>query len=147
MRRSVAEAGSGLRSGEVTAAGLLEEVLALASTTEAQLHAYLTIDREGALQAAAQADTELRSGNDLGPLLGIPIALKDNMVTRGVETTAASQILSGYVPPYDATVVSRLRSAGAVIVGKTNLDEFAMGSSTENSAYGTSYNQIGRAHV
>ena len=140
MRRTVAEAGAGLRSGEVTAAGLLEEVLAQASTTEAQLHAYLTIDREGALQAAAQADAELRSGNDLGPLHGIPVALKDNMVTRGVETTAASQILAGYVPPYDATVVSRLRSAGAVIVGKTNLDEFAMGSSTENSAYGTSYN-------
>jgi len=140
MRRTVAEAGAGLRSGEVTAEGLLEEVLAQASTTEAQLHAYLTIDREGALQAAAQADAALRSGNDLGPLHGIPVALKDNMVTRGVETTAASQILAGYVPPYDATVVRRLRSAGAVIVGKTNLDEFAMGSSTENSAYGTSYN-------
>jgi aspartyl-tRNA(Asn)/glutamyl-tRNA(Gln) amidotransferase subunit A len=104
------------------------------------LHAYLTIDREGARAAAETADEELAAGNDRGPLHGIPIALKDNMCTRGLETTASSQILSGYEPPYDATVVARLRQAGAVIMGKTNLDEFAMGSSTENSAYGPSFN-------
>src|SRR5690606_20115028 len=111
-----------------------------AHLTEAQLHAYLNIDRDGARAAAEAADADLAAGNDRGPLHGIPIALKDNMCTRGLETTAASQILAGYLPPYDATVVTRLREAGAVIVCMTNLDEFAMGSYTENSAYGPSYN-------
>ncbi|MBW3666824.1 MAG: Asp-tRNA(Asn)/Glu-tRNA(Gln) amidotransferase subunit GatA [Actinobacteria bacterium] len=143
---TIAEAGRRLRSGETSAAELLAQVLDRAHRTEAQLHAYLTVDREGAAGAAAQADADLADGIDHGPLHGIPVALKDNMCTRGVETTAASQILSGYVPPYDATVVRKLRQGGAVMVGKTNLDEFAMGSSTENSAYGPSYNpwDIGR---
>jgi aspartyl-tRNA(Asn)/glutamyl-tRNA(Gln) amidotransferase subunit A len=137
---TIVEAGALLRSGETSAVELTDAVLDRAHKTEAQLHAYLTIDREGAVQTAGSADQELAAGKDRGPLHGIPIALKDNMCTRGVETTAASQILAGYVPPYDATVVTRLREAGAVIVGKTNLDEFAMGSSTENSAYGPSFN-------
>ena len=137
---TVVEAGELLRSGEISAVELLDAVLDRAHRTEAQLHAYLTIDREGAHAAAAEADSEMAAGDDRGPLHGIPVALKDNMCTRGVETTAASQILAGYRPPYDATVVAKLRAAGAVIVGKTNLDEFAMGSSTENSAYGSSYN-------
>ncbi|MGH8872007.1 MAG: Asp-tRNA(Asn)/Glu-tRNA(Gln) amidotransferase subunit GatA [Acidimicrobiia bacterium] len=137
---SLSEAGRILRSGETTAEALLEDALDTASRTEAQLHAFLTIDSDGAREAARQADADLADGIDRGPLHGIPVALKDNMCTRGVETTAASQILAGYVPPYDATVVTRLRSGGAVIVGKTNLDEFAMGSSTENSGYGTTYN-------
>ena len=143
---TIVEAGERLRSGEVSSVELLEAALDVASRTEAQLHAYLTIDREGARAAAEAADAGLAAGDDRGPLLGIPIALKDNMCTRGLETTAASQILAGYEPPYDATVVSKLREAGAVIVGKTNLDEFAMGSSTENSAYGPSFNpwDIGR---
>ena len=108
--------------------------------TEANLHAYLTIDREGAARAAVAADSSLKAGTDLGPLQGIPVALKDNMVTRGVETTCSSRILSGYLPPYDGTAVARLRQGGAVLFGKTNLDEFAMGSSTENSAYGATRN-------
>ncbi|HEX9848162.1 MAG TPA: Asp-tRNA(Asn)/Glu-tRNA(Gln) amidotransferase subunit GatA [Acidimicrobiia bacterium] len=137
---TIVEAGARLRSGKATAVELLDAVLDRAHRTEAQLHAYLTLDRSGARAAAEAADADLGAGNDLGPLHGIPIALKDNMCTRGIETTAASQILAGYRPPYDATVVTRLREAGAVIVGKTNLDEFAMGSSTENSGYGTSYN-------
>lgn len=143
---TIVEAGARLRSRDLSAEELLDAVLLRASQTEAQLHAYLTIDKEGAREAARQADADLADGIDRGPLHGIPIALKDNMCTRGVETTAASQILAGYVPPYDATVVARLRQAGAVIVGKTNLDEFAMGSSTENSAYGPSFNpwDIGR---
>jgi aspartyl-tRNA(Asn)/glutamyl-tRNA(Gln) amidotransferase subunit A len=137
---TVVEAGEKLRSGEVTSVELVDAVLDRAHRTEAQLHAYLTLDAEGARDAASTADEEIAAGNDRGPLHGIPFALKDNMCTRGMETTAASQILSGYHPPYDATVVTRLREAGAVIVGKTNLDEFAMGSSTENSAYGPSFN-------
>jgi aspartyl-tRNA(Asn)/glutamyl-tRNA(Gln) amidotransferase subunit A len=137
---TIVEAGARLRAGETTAVELLDAVIDRAHKTEAQLHAYLTLDRDGARAAAEAAEEALAAGDDAGPLHGIPIALKDNMCTRGVETTAASQILGGYVPPYDATVVARLRDAGAVIVGKTNLDEFAMGSSTENSAYGPSFN-------
>ncbi len=136
----IAEAGRRLRNGETNAVALLEAALDNAARTEAQLHAFLTIDGDGAREAAARADADLADGIDHGPLHGIPVAVKDNMCTRGVETTAGSQILAGYRPPYDATVVSRLREAGAVIVGKTNLDEFAMGSSTENSAYGPTYN-------
>lgn len=137
---TIAEAAAGLRSGAHTSADLTEAVLARASMTEAEIHAYLTLDAESARSSAAQADSDLAAGDDRGPLHGIPIALKDNMCQRGVETTAASQILAGYRPPYDATVVTKLRDAGAVLVGKTNLDEFAMGSSTENSGYGPSRN-------
>ncbi len=138
---TIPEAGAALRRRELTAVELLDAVLQRAAVTEAHLHAYLTIDRSGALDAAELADATLASGaTPLGPLHGIPVALKDNLCTRGVETTCSSQILAGYEPPYDATVVQRLREAGAVVVGKTNLDEFAMGSSTENSAYGVTRN-------
>ncbi len=136
---TIEEASRRLRSGEMTAAALLEAVLERATMTEAQLHAYLTIDHAGARAAAAAAD-EVISRGDGGPLTGIPIAVKDNMVTRGIETTCSSQILAGWKPPYDGTAVARLKAAGAVIVGKTNLDEFAMGSSTENSAFGPTRN-------
>jgi aspartyl-tRNA(Asn)/glutamyl-tRNA(Gln) amidotransferase subunit A len=143
---TIAEAGRMLRAGQTTSVELTEQSLDMAQLTESQIHAYLTIDHDKALEAAGQADADLADGIDRGPMHGIPVALKDNMCTRGMETTASSQILAGWIPPYDATVVSRLRDAGAVIVGKTNLDEFAMGSSTENSAYGTTYNpwDIGR---
>jgi aspartyl-tRNA(Asn)/glutamyl-tRNA(Gln) amidotransferase subunit A len=137
---TIAEAGARLRSGDLTAVDLLAAVRRRVSMTEAILHAYLTIDVDGATAAAAEADAALARGEDGGPLHGIPIALKDNMVTRGIETTCSSRILAGYIPPYDATVVERLKTGGAVILGKTNLDEFAMGSSTENSAYGTTRN-------
>ena len=137
---TIAAAGAALRSGEVRAADLLDAVLRRAAVTEGELHAYLTLDAEGARAAAVAADDDLAAGRDRGLLHGIPIAVKDNMVTRGVETTAGSRILAGYLPPYDATAVGRLREAGAVIVGKTNMDEFAMGSSTENSAYGPTRN-------
>ena len=137
---TIAEAGAALRSGELRAAELLAAVRRRAAATEAQLHAYLTLDAEGAEEAADSADAAFAAGRDLGPLAGIPLAVKDNMCTRGVETTCGSRILAGYHPPYDATAVARLRQAGAVIVGKTNMDEFAMGSSTENSAYGPTRN-------
>ena len=137
---TIHEAGAGLRTGDFTATELLDATLRRAAITEAHLHAYLTIDHDGAMVAAATADRSLAAGDDDRPLLGIPVALKDNMVTRGVVTTASSQILAGWNPPYDGTAVARLREGGAVIVGKTNLDEFAMGSSTENSAYGPTRN-------
>jgi aspartyl-tRNA(Asn)/glutamyl-tRNA(Gln) amidotransferase subunit A len=137
---TIAEAARGLRQGAHAARDLLDAVLERASMTEAELHCYLTLDRSGASAAAEAADERLKQGAPLGPLDGIPIAVKDNMCTRGVETTCASQILAGYRPPYDATAVRRLREAGAVITGKANLDEFAMGSSTENSAFGPTRN-------
>ena len=137
---TIAGAAGALREGSVTSVQLAEQVLKRAAMVEAQVHAYLTLDSEGMLRAAAEADRALAAGNDLGPLHGIPIALKDNMATRGMETTAGSKILAGYLPPYDATAVVRLRRSGALITGKTNLDEFAMGSSTENSAFGPTRN-------
>ncbi len=137
---SVAAAADALRAGAVTPVDLLDACLERAVLTEAELHAYLTLDRDGARDAAEASARRWAAGEPLGRLDGIPVAVKDNLCTRGVETTCASQILAGYRPPYDATVVSRLREAGAVIVGKTNLDEFAMGSSTENSAFGPSRN-------
>ncbi len=136
---SIGGARAALDAGDLSAVELADAVLDRASATEAQLHAYLLIDHEGARAAAVAADEAIAAGT-AGPLTGIPIALKDNMVTEGVETTCASQILAGWEPPYDGTAVAKLKQSGAVIVGKTNLDEFAMGSSTENSAFGTSRN-------
>lgn len=144
---TIAEAGAGLRKGEFSSVDLLDAVTRRASITEAQLHAYLTLDAKGARAAAEAADAAFADGDVAGPLQGIPIALKDNMCTKGVTTTASSQILAGWKPPYDATVVRRLKEAGAVLTGKTNLDEFAMGSSTENSAYGETRNPWNPDHV
>ncbi len=105
-----------------------------------RVHAFLHVDAEGALAAAADVDARRAAGEPLGPLAGVPLALKDVLTTRGMPTTCGSRILEGWRPPYDATVVARLRAAGLVILGKTNMDEFAMGSSTEYSAYGPTRN-------
>ncbi len=120
---------------EVTAEAVCQEALARIRALDPRLGAFLTIDDEGALGTARQVDAR-RAQGAAGPLAGVPVAVKDNICTAGLRTTAGSRILERFVPPYDATVVERLRAAGAVIVGKTNCDEFAMGSSNENSAFG-----------
>jgi aspartyl-tRNA(Asn)/glutamyl-tRNA(Gln) amidotransferase subunit A len=128
------DAGEKLRKREITSVELTEAVFDRIVRTDETLHAYLTLNRDEAIASARRADERLSLGDNASPLLGIPVALKDNILTRGWRTTCASKMLGGFIPPYDATIVSKLRDAGAIIVGKTNLDEFAMGSSAENSA-------------
>ncbi|MGO8670242.1 MAG: Asp-tRNA(Asn)/Glu-tRNA(Gln) amidotransferase subunit GatA [Capsulimonadaceae bacterium] len=137
---TAAEAAEKLRAREVSSRELTEAVLAHIEAVEPQIRAYVTVTPDVALAQADDVDARRAAGEPLPPMAGIPIALKDNLCTEGIETTCSSKILRGFVPPYDATVVSKLRDAGAVFVGKTNLDEFAMGSSTENSGLFTTHN-------
>ncbi len=130
----VCELASLLKKGEVSSSQITRALLDRIETRDKDVGAFLYVDREGALKAADEADKARKDGRD-EPLLGVPIAVKDNICTKGTKTTCASKMLEDFVPPYDATVVKRLKQAGAVIVGKTNMDEFAMGSSTENSAF------------
>jgi aspartyl-tRNA(Asn)/glutamyl-tRNA(Gln) amidotransferase subunit A len=129
-----------LQKKETTCVALAEAALARIEEVNPKLNAFITVMRDEALARAAALDEELRAGKVRGPLHGIPTALKDNLCTRGVRTTCASKILENFVPPYNATAVARAEEAGAVFVGKTNMDEFAMGSSTEHSAFGAAHN-------
>jgi aspartyl-tRNA(Asn)/glutamyl-tRNA(Gln) amidotransferase subunit A len=137
---SLREAAARVRRREVSAVELTRAALARIDAVEPKVGAFLTVSRDAALAAAADVDRRVAAGEDPGPLAGVPVGLKDNICTAGVRTTAGSRILESFVPPYDATVTARLRAAGAVCVGKCNCDEFAMGSSTENSALGVTRN-------
>ncbi|MEO3870479.1 Asp-tRNA(Asn)/Glu-tRNA(Gln) amidotransferase subunit GatA [Nonomuraea sp. B12E4] len=140
IRKTAAELGAMIAGGEVSAVEVAEAHLDRMAEVEPKVQAFLHVDRETTLDQARDVDARLRAGEKLGPLAGVPVAHKDIFVTRDMPTTAGSKILEGWRPPYDATVTARLRAAGLVILGKTNLDEFAMGSSTENSSFGVSHN-------
>ncbi len=124
-----------IKSGETTAEEVAREVLRLIDEKDPGINAYLAVDRASVIEDARKVDRRIAAGENTGPLAGVPIAIKDAICTKGLETTCASRILEGFVPPYDATVIARLRAADAVIVGKTNMDQFGMGSSNENSGF------------
>ena len=144
---TVVDIAADIAAGKTSAVEVLEQHLARITERESDIHAFNLVTTEQARATAQQVDADIKAGKPVGPLAGVPVALKDNMCTRGIETTCSSKILEGWKPPYDATVVTRLQQAGAVMVGKTNLDEFAMGSSTENSAFGPTKNPLDTSRV
>ncbi len=147
IKRSVSEHRVALAIGEYSSLELTRAYLDAIEERDGEIGAYLTVDAEGALQAARQSDARRANGEARGCLDGIPYALKDNFCTAGLRTTCASRMLEHFVPPYDATVVTRLRDAGAILLGKTNMDEFAMGSSTETSKLGVTRNPVDTRYV
>ena len=141
------ELSAAIRAGQVTAVEAVEKMLAGIEERDALYNCYVTVDREGALAQAQAVQAQIEAGELTGPLAGVPVAVKDNLCTKGLRTTCASRMLENFVPTYTAEAVVNLRKAGAVILGKTNMDEFAMGSTTETSAYGVTRNPWNREHV
>jgi aspartyl-tRNA(Asn)/glutamyl-tRNA(Gln) amidotransferase subunit A len=140
IKTTAAQMSLALAKGEITSVELTKQHLDRIVDVDKQVKAFLHVDADNALAQAASVDADRAAGKALGPLAGVPLALKDVLAQEGVPTTAGSKILQGWKPPYDSTVVAKLKSAGVVILGKTNMDEFAMGSSTENSGYGPTFN-------
>ncbi|MDO4411935.1 Asp-tRNA(Asn)/Glu-tRNA(Gln) amidotransferase subunit GatA [Cutibacterium sp.] len=137
---TAAELGARIASREVSSEEVTQAHLDRIDDVDGSIHAFLLVDHDGALKAARRIDSRIAAGEKLGPLAGVPLAVKDLFCTKGLATTASSRMLEGWIPPYDSTIVTRCRDAGMVILGKTNLDEFAMGSSTETSAFGPTHN-------
>ena len=144
---SAVELGAAIKEGKTTAVEAMEAVLHKIEKTEDLYHCYVTLDREAALERARAVQEKIESGELTGPLAGVPVAIKDNLCTEGILTTCASKILENFVPTYSAEAVRNLERAGAVLIGKTNMDEFAMGSTTETSAYGVTKNPRNPEHV
>ena len=147
LRYTAVELGKKIQAGEVSVLEATQAVLDAIKAKEAAVNSFVTVDEEGALKRAAEVQKLIDEGKLTGPLAGVPVAIKDNMCTEGLLTTCSSKILYNYIPTYSAEAVKRLEAAGAVIVGKTNMDEFAMGSTTETSAYGVTKNPWNTEHV
>jgi aspartyl-tRNA(Asn)/glutamyl-tRNA(Gln) amidotransferase subunit A len=140
LKKSASEMASALSAGEITSVELTQAHLDQIARVDRDVHAFLHVDTDGAIAQARAVDEKRKSGEKVSPLAGVPLALKDVLVQKGIPTTCGSKMLEGWRPPYDSTVVTRLKENGIVILGKTNMDEFAMGSSTENSAFGPTHN-------
>ncbi|MGB5986821.1 MAG: amidase, partial [Desulfobacterales bacterium] len=135
-----------LKKREISARELTAALLARIETLDEGIGAYITVDAQGALHQAEAADARISAGA-MGTLTGIPLALKDLICTQGLRTTCGSRVLANFIPPYDATVSAKLKAQGAVLLGKLNMDEFAMGSTTEHSAFHVTHNPWNRAHI
>ncbi len=147
LKMTALELGRKIRSGDITVPEATQAVLERIRTQEPAIHAYVTVDEEGALKRAAQVQARIQDRTLVSPLAGVPVAIKDNLCTKGLRTTCGSNILYNFAPTYTAEAVLNLEKAGAVVLGKTNMDEFAMGSTTETSAFGVTRNPRNTDHV